>query len=135
MESDVVTLQDVLSRKASGGGLARSRTDAGAPVPAVCTGLKPTSSRRWPLRGVALPPTFFERGGLRPGTPRLRRQVRPMSWKRKRIRIRVGIALGVAALTAVPTAGAGVKVSGVDATSFPRIRMTVVTSQPRKARR
>ena len=30
-----------------------------------------------------------------------------MSWKRKRIRIRVGIALGVMALTAVPAAGAG----------------------------
>jgi hypothetical protein len=53
-----------------------------------------------------------------------------MSWKRRRIRIRVGIALGAAALAAVPAAHAGVKVSGVDATSFPRIRMTVVTSQP-----
>jgi tight adherence protein B len=53
-----------------------------------------------------------------------------MSWKRKRIRVRVGVALGAAALAAVPTAQAGVKVSGVDATSFPRVRVTVVTSQP-----
>jgi tight adherence protein B len=53
-----------------------------------------------------------------------------MSWKRKRIRIRVGIALGAAAFVAVPAASAGVKVSGVDATSFPRVRMTVVTSAP-----
>jgi tight adherence protein B len=53
-----------------------------------------------------------------------------MSWKRKRIRIRVGIALGAAALAAVPAAGAGVKVSGVDASAFPRVRLSVVTSQP-----
>jgi tight adherence protein B len=53
-----------------------------------------------------------------------------MSWKRMRIRVRMGVALGVAALAAVPAAQAGVKISGVDATSFPRVRLTVVTSQP-----
>jgi tight adherence protein B len=53
-----------------------------------------------------------------------------MSWRRKRVRVRVGIALGAAALAAVPVADAGVKVSGVDATSFPRVRLSVVTSQP-----
>ena len=53
-----------------------------------------------------------------------------MSWKRKRIRIRVGIVLGAAALAAVPAANAGVKVSGVDTSSFPRVRLSVVTSQP-----
>jgi tight adherence protein B len=53
-----------------------------------------------------------------------------MTWKRKRIRIRVGIAFGAAALMAVPAAHAGVRVAGVDATSFPRVRLTVVTSQP-----
>ena len=53
-----------------------------------------------------------------------------MTWKHKRIRVRVGIALGAVALVTVPAANAGVKVSGIDATSFPRIRMTVVTSQP-----
>ena len=52
------------------------------------------------------------------------------NWKRKRIRIRVGIAIGAAALAAVPVADAGVRVSGVDAASFPRVRMTVVTSAP-----
>ena len=51
-------------------------------------------------------------------------------WKRKRIRLRVGVALGAAALAAVPAAQAGVKVSGVDASSFPRMRLSVVTSQP-----
>ena len=55
-----------------------------------------------------------------------------MSWRRKRIRIRVGIALAVtgATLVGVPVADAGVRVSGVDAASFPRVRMTVVTSAP-----
>lgn len=54
-----------------------------------------------------------------------------MSWtRRKKLRIRVGIALGAAALAAVPVADAGVRVSGVDASSFPRVRMTVVTSAP-----
>ncbi|HET9323005.1 MAG TPA: type II secretion system F family protein [Gaiellaceae bacterium] len=53
-----------------------------------------------------------------------------MSWKRKRIRIRIGVALGAAALAAVPAASAGVKVSGVDTSAFPRVRVSVVTSQP-----
>ncbi|HET7857223.1 MAG TPA: type II secretion system F family protein [Gaiellaceae bacterium] len=53
-----------------------------------------------------------------------------MSWNRRRIRIRVGIALGAAALAAVPAANGGVKVSGVDTSSFPRVRLSVVTSQP-----
>jgi|Tabmets5t2r1_1033131.scaffolds.fasta_scaffold00163_4 tight adherence protein B len=53
-----------------------------------------------------------------------------MSWKRKRIRIRIGVALGAAALAAVPAANAGVKVSGVDASAFPQVRLSVVTSQP-----
>ncbi|HEY7707842.1 MAG TPA: type II secretion system F family protein [Gaiellaceae bacterium] len=53
-----------------------------------------------------------------------------MSWKRKRIRIRIGVALGAAALAAVPAAHAGVKVSTVDPSAFPRLRLTVVTSQP-----
>jgi tight adherence protein B len=54
-----------------------------------------------------------------------------MSWnRRKKIRIRVGIALATTALVAVPAAQAGVKVSGADATSFPRVRLSVVTSQP-----
>ena len=53
-----------------------------------------------------------------------------MNWKRKRIRIRVGIALGAAALAAVPAATAGVTVSGVDASDAPRVRLSVVTSQP-----
>ena len=53
-----------------------------------------------------------------------------MSWKRRKIRIRVGIALGVAALSAVAPASAAVKVTGVDATSYPRVRMTLVSSKP-----
>ena len=53
-----------------------------------------------------------------------------MSRARRRIRIRVGIAVGAAALAAVPTAAAGVKVSGLDVTSYPRVRMTLVSSVP-----
>jgi tight adherence protein B len=52
------------------------------------------------------------------------------NWKRKRIRIRVGIALAAAALSAVAPASAAVKVSGVDATSYPRVRLTLVSSTP-----
>ena len=44
--------------------------------------------------------------------------------------IRVGIAIGAVALAAVPVADASVRVSGVDATTFPRVRLTVVTSRP-----
>ncbi len=44
--------------------------------------------------------------------------------------LRAAIAVGVLGLAAVPAAQAGVKISGVDATSFPRIRLSVVTSQP-----
>jgi tight adherence protein B len=57
-----------------------------------------------------------------------------MSWKRKRVRVRIGVALGAATLALVPAADAGVKVTGVDAASFPRVRVTLVTSSPsRKA--
>ena len=53
-----------------------------------------------------------------------------MSWPRRKIRLRVGIALGVAALAAVPTAAPGVRVTGVDGTSYPRVRLTLVSSVP-----
>ncbi len=53
-----------------------------------------------------------------------------MSWKRKKLRLRLGALAGAAAIVAVPAAHAGVKVSGVDASSFPRVRLSVVTSQP-----
>jgi tight adherence protein B len=46
------------------------------------------------------------------------------------MRIRVGIVLGAAALSAVAPASAAVKVSGLDATSYPRVRMTLVSSTP-----
>jgi len=51
-------------------------------------------------------------------------------WKRKRIWIRVGVVLGAAALVSAAPASAAVKVTGIDATSFPRVRMTLVTSVP-----
>jgi tight adherence protein B len=53
-----------------------------------------------------------------------------VSWTRRKIRIRVGVALGVAALSAVAPAAAGVRVSGLDATSYPRVRITLVSSVP-----
>ncbi|HVD26530.1 MAG TPA: VWA domain-containing protein [Gaiellaceae bacterium] len=54
-----------------------------------------------------------------------------MSWTgRKRIHIRVGIVFGAAALGAVPAASAGVKLNGVDATAYPRVRMTLVSPLP-----
>ena len=56
-----------------------------------------------------------------------------MNWGRKRIRLRLGALAGAAAIVAVPTANAGVKVSGVDASSFPRVRLSVVTSKPSAA--
>jgi tight adherence protein B len=53
-----------------------------------------------------------------------------MSWKRKRIRIRIGVTIGAAALAMVPAADASVRVSAVDASSYPRVRLTIVTSAP-----
>ena len=53
-----------------------------------------------------------------------------MSHRRKQMRLRLGALAGAAAIVAVPAAHAGVKVSGVDASSFPRVRLSVVTSQP-----
>ena len=50
--------------------------------------------------------------------------------RRKRIRLKLGILAGTAALTAVTPAVAGVRVSGIDATSYPRVRMTLVSSVP-----
>jgi tight adherence protein B len=53
-----------------------------------------------------------------------------MSWRRKKPRLRVGILAGAAALSAAAPAAAAVKVSGVDSTSYPRVRMTLVSSTP-----
>jgi tight adherence protein B len=53
-----------------------------------------------------------------------------MTWRRKKNRLKVGILAGAAALSAVAPASAGVKISGVDATSYPRVRLTVVSSKP-----
>ena len=52
-----------------------------------------------------------------------------MSWtRRKRIRLKLGLVVGAAALAAVPTASAaGVKLTGLDATAYPRVRMTLVS--------
>jgi tight adherence protein B len=52
-----------------------------------------------------------------------------MTWKRKKTRLKLGILAGAAALSAVTPAGAGVKISGVDATSYPKVRMTIVSSR------
>ena len=104
MESDVVTLQDIfLAKPPEEDSPAAGRTLA---LLSSSLHLKPHFLEKMAASGVALPPTFFEREDFVQARP-LRRRVRPMSWKRKRIRIRVGIALGVAALTAVPAAGAG----------------------------
>jgi tight adherence protein B len=53
-----------------------------------------------------------------------------MTRRRKPTRLRLGILAGAAALTAVAPASAGVRVSGVDATSYPRVRLTLVSSVP-----
>jgi tight adherence protein B len=54
-----------------------------------------------------------------------------MSWtRRKKVRLKLGILAGAAALSAVAPAAAGVKVSGVDSTSYPLMRMTLVASVP-----
>ena len=64
MESDVVTLQDIFVAKPLGGGLARSRTDAGAADPARLHWPLPHFLEKMAASGVGLPPTFFEREDL-----------------------------------------------------------------------
>jgi tight adherence protein B len=49
---------------------------------------------------------------------------------RKHVRLKVGILAGVAALAAATSAAGGIRISGVDSTSYPRVRATVVTSKP-----
>jgi tight adherence protein B len=53
-----------------------------------------------------------------------------MTWRRKRPRLKLGILAGAAALTAVTPAAAAIKVTSVDATSYPRVRLTIVSSRP-----
>jgi tight adherence protein B len=53
-----------------------------------------------------------------------------MTWRKQTAHLRLGILAGAAALTAVAPAAAGVRVSGVDATSYPRVRLTLVSSAP-----
>jgi tight adherence protein B len=53
-----------------------------------------------------------------------------MTWRRKKTRLKLGVLAGAAALSAVAPATAAVKVKGVDATSYPRVRLTIVSSRP-----
>jgi tight adherence protein B len=54
-----------------------------------------------------------------------------MSWpRRKKVRLKLGLVLGAAALAAVPTASAGVRLTGLDPSAYPRVRMTLVSSVP-----
>jgi tight adherence protein B len=53
-----------------------------------------------------------------------------MIWRKKKVRLRLGILAGAAALSAVAPASAGVRVTGVDATSYPRVQLTLVSSVP-----
>ncbi|HEV3478487.1 MAG TPA: type II secretion system F family protein [Gaiellaceae bacterium] len=53
-----------------------------------------------------------------------------MSWKRKNVRLKLGVLAAAAALSAATPAAAAVRVSGVDATSYPRVRLTLVSSTP-----
>ena len=54
-----------------------------------------------------------------------------MSWTgRNKVRLKLGILAGAAALSAVTPAAAGVRVSGLDATSYPRVQLTLVSSVP-----
>jgi tight adherence protein B len=53
-----------------------------------------------------------------------------MTWRKKTVRLRLGILAGAAALSAVAPASAGVRVTGVDATSYPRVQLTLVSSVP-----
>ena len=130
MESDVVTSRTSSSRS-PGGGLARSRTDAGAPFSARLHRPQAPLPREDGRFGRRPSADVLRAGRHRPRTPSLRSRVRPMILKRRRIRIRVGIALGVAALAAVPAADAGSR-SRVSTTSFPRIRMTVASKPSAK---
>jgi tight adherence protein B len=50
--------------------------------------------------------------------------------RRKKIRLKLGLVLGAAALAAVPTASAGVRLTGLDPSAYPRVRMTLVSSVP-----
>jgi tight adherence protein B len=50
--------------------------------------------------------------------------------RRKKIRLKLGLVLGAAALAAVPTASANVKLTGLDPSAYPRVRMTLVSSAP-----
>jgi tight adherence protein B len=53
-----------------------------------------------------------------------------MTRSRRKIRLRLGLLAGAAALSAIAPASAAVKVSGVDAASYPRVRLTLVSSKP-----
>ncbi len=53
-----------------------------------------------------------------------------MSRNRRKIRLKLGILAGAAALSAVAPAAASVQVSGLDAAAYPRVRMTLISSVP-----
>ena len=110
MESDVITLQDIFVAKPPDEDAARPATLAHLLSPLACTGLKPHFLEKMAANGVVLPPTLLRaRGDRAAGRPSPRGTADEL--EAKRIRIRVGIALGAAALCAVRRPRhAGVKV-------------------------
>ena len=127
MESDVVTLQDIFLAKPPEEDSPTAGRTLALLSPLVCTGLKPHFLEKMAASGVALPPTFFEQEDFvehaPPSPPGTADELEAQAG-----RIRVGIASASRSPRCRPrTRGEGL---GVDATSFPRIRMTVVASQP-----
>ncbi len=130
MESEVITLQDIFLAKPP-----EEDTPAAGRTLTLLTPLGlhgPQAALPREDGGVGREPAaeLLRAGGRHRGPADIRGGVRPMNWKRKRIRIRVGAALGAAVLAAVPAADASIRVSAVDATSYPRVRLTIVTSKP-----
>ena len=132
MESDVVTLQDIFVAKPPEEDSRRRERTRSCSCHSAARASSPTSSRRWPLQRRRAPADVLRARTTSSSTPNVRRRVRPMSWKRSRIAASGSASSSVSrALVAVPAAGAGVKRLRVSTRRpFPRIRMTVVTSQP-----
>ena len=126
MESDVITLQDLYVAKPPEEGDAGAARGSRLLAPLACTGLKPHFLDKMAGNGVLLPPTLLPRRGAGRSSVVLGGAVR----KRPVTRRLVSAAALVAVLVPGVAGAAGARITAVDTSGYPSVRVTVVTPQP-----
>ena len=128
MESEVITLQDLFVAKPPDEETASARGSR-LLSPLACTGLKPHFLEKMAANGVMLPPTFFHGGNGSRGRPSPRRRTGA------RVKTRSPSRVCFSRRPAGRRGGRGPKITSLDTSGYPTVRVTVVTPKPGRERR